>query len=359
MADVAADGIGSFDLERCHRVDELEQAARAVLSDSVYDYLAGGAGDESSVRRNREALDRLLFVPRVLRAVDTVDTTTAVLGVDLSMPLLVAPTAVQRIVHADGELATARATAAQGLAMVLSMNSSVSVEDVAAEGVAVLMQLYVSRDRGHARSVVERAIAAGARGIVLTVDQAGLAVRPRELRRPLEVPAGVEFVHLPPDPASRGVDGDLTWDDVDWLRELSSVPIVIKGILHHDDARIAAEHGVDAIVVSNHGGRQLESSVSAYDVVGRISSEVGDRMHVIVDGGIRSGTDVLKALALGADAAMIGRPANWGLAVAGERGLHRVFDIVRDDFEAAMRLCGIASINQIGRACVVDSRELM
>lgn len=348
MPDSSAGDTGSFDVERCHRLDEFESAAAAVLPASTYDYIAGGAGDESSVRRNREALDRLLFVPRVLRAVDTIDTTRTVLGMELSMPLFVAPTAVQRAVHPDGELATAAAATAARLPMVLSMNSSVSVEDVAAYGGAVLMQLYVSKDRGHTQFIVERAIAAGARGLVLTVDQAGLAVRPRELRRPLQLPDGVEFVHLPSDPASRGVDGDLTWDDVDWLRGISSVPVVLKGILHPDDARIAVDHEVDAIVVSNHGGRQLESSVSAYDVVRRIADEVGDRTDLIVDGGIRSGTDMLKSLMLGADATMIGRPISWALAAAGDRGVRRVFDILRDDFESAMRLCGFASIDQIG-----------
>lgn len=357
MADPTLGTPGSFDVDRFHRVDEFEPVARDVLSDSTYGYIAGGAGDESSVHRNREVLDRLRFVPRVLRAVDAIDTSTTVLGVELSFPLMIAPTAVQRIVHPDGELATARATADAGLAMALSTNSSVTLEDVAAEGVAWFMQLYVSSDRGHTRHIVERAIEAGARGLMLTVDQAGLAVRPRELRQPLRLPVGVDFVHLTTDPGSRGVDGNLTWDDVDWLRDLSSIPVVIKGVLHHDDARTAADHGVDAIVVSNHGGRQLESSVSAYDVIRRISDEVGDRVQLVVDGGIRSGTDLLKALALGADAAMIGRPANWGLAVAGERGLRRVLDIIRDDFEAAMRLCGQSVIDRIGPELVLPDQH--
>lgn len=348
MVDAAPRTGGAFDAARFHCADDFEPAARRVLPDSTHGYIAGGAGDESSVRRNRDALERVRLVPRVLRRVNTIDTSTTVLGVDLSFPLMIAPTAVQQIVHPDGELATARATAGAGLAMMLSMNSSVALERVAGEDVAFFMQLYVSRDRGHTQYIVERAIAAGARGVVLTVDQAGTAVRRRELRMPLQLPPGVDFVHLPTDPSSRGVDGDLTWDDVSWLRDISSVPVVLKGILHHDDALIAAEQGVDAIVVSNHGGRQLEGSVSAYDVLRRISEEVGDRVELIADGGIRSGTDVLKALALGADAVMIGRPVNWALAVGGEHGLLRLLSIVRTDFEAAMRLCGTTAVDQLG-----------
>lgn len=352
MVDAEFTSDDAFDAAPFHRVEDFEPVARDMLPDSTYGYIAGGAGDESSVRRNRDALERTRLVPRVLRPVNSIDSSTTVLGVDLTCPLMIAPTAVQRIVHHDGELATARATAAAGLAMVLSMNSSVALEDVAAEGVAFLMQLYVSRDRGHTKHIVDRAIDAGARGVVLTVDQAGTAVRPRELRVPLQLPPGVDFVHLPVDPLSRGVDGDLTWDDVSWLRDISSVPVVVKGILHPDDARIAAEHGVDAVVVSNHGGRQLEGSVSAYDVLPRIAAEVGDRVELIADGGIRSGADVLKALALGARAVMVGRPVNWGLAVGGERGLSRLLDIVQNEFEAAMRLCGVGAVDQVGAELV-------
>lgn len=352
MVDVSLRPGGPFDPARFHCVEDFEPVARDLLPESTYGYIAGGAGDESSVRRNREALERVRLVPRVLRPVNTIDTSTTKLGVELSFPLMIAPTAVQQIVHPDGELATARATVDAGLAMVLSMNSSVALEEVAAEGVPFFMQLYVSRDRSHTKHIVDRAVDAGARGVMLTVDQAGTAVRPRELRMPLQLPPGVDFVHLPTDPSARGVDGDLSWDDVSWLRDMVSLPLVVKGILHPDDARIAAEHGVDAIVVSNHGGRQLEGSVSAYDVLPRIAEEVGDRVVLLADGGIRSGTDVLKALTRGADAVMIGRPVNWGLAVGGERGLRRLLDILQHDFEAAMRLCGVGAVDQIGTELV-------
>lgn len=335
------------DLGAIHHVDDLEEIARARLAPTTYGYVAGGAGQERSVSRNREALDSILLMPRVMRDVETVSTSTSILGAGSSYPLIVAPSAVQRLSHPDGEIATARAVRDAGLTMILSMNASTTMEDVAAEGVSFFMQLYFSADRPHMESVLRRAESAGARALCLTVDHAGMPTRLRELRRPLVIPPEVEFVHLDPDPVRRGIDRSLTWGVIEWIRGVSSLPIVLKGLLHPEDGRIASELGVDAVVVSNHGGRQLDAAVSSYDVLGRFLDVVGDEMEVYADGGIRSGNDLVKVLALGAKAGLIGRPVWWGLASGGEAGVRRVIELITTEFEEVMRLCGAASVNEI------------
>lgn len=331
-----------------HHLDEMEAVARTRLSANTYNYVAGGAGDESTIRHNRESLDRLRLLPRVMRNMNDVSLETTALGTKLAFPLLAAPSAVQRLAHPDGEIATARAVRDAGLAMVLSMNASTPVEEVAATGVDFMMQLYLSRDREHDRGIIERAEAAGARALVLTVDHAGMPVRLRELADPLVLPPEVKFAHLSEKRDTRGPDRDLTWDDIGWLRGISTIPVVVKGVLHPDDARLAVESGVDGVIVSNHGGRQLEGVVSSYEMLQSVLEAVDGRVDVLVDGGIRSGADLLKALALGARAALVGRPIWWGLAAAGEKGVSRVFEILRRDLDAAVRLCGVTDIGSVG-----------
>lgn len=336
------------DVEQVHHVDDFEEIARGRLSETTLGYVAGGAGQERTIRRNRESLDRLLLVPRVLRNVREVSSETTVLGTRLGFPLLLAPSAVQRLAHPDGELATARAARDAGITMVLSMNASTSLEEVAAEGVSFWMQLYCAEDRRHMTEIIGRAEAAGAGALCLTVDHAGMPTRLRELRRPLVVPSHVRFVHLADDPAQRGVDRSLSWSVVEWLRQVSELPIVLKGVLHPEDARTASELGVDGLIVSNHGGRQLDGAVSAYDVLPEILAATDGRTEVLADGGIRSGVDLMRALALGAQAGLIGRPVWWGLASAGQAGVARVIDLIRSDFIATMRLCGVSETHDIG-----------
>jgi 4-hydroxymandelate oxidase len=340
-------GEDEADVRRVHHVDELEDLARSRLSDATYGYVAGGAGLERAVSRNRESLDAVRLVPRVMRDVREVTTATSLLGEDVAFPLVLAPSAVQRLAHPAGELATARAAKQAGLLMILSMNASTTMEDVAAEEVIFWQQLYVSADRGHMKGILQRADDAGARALCLTVDHAGMPTRIRELHHPLVIPPEVEFVHLAEDPTLRGIDRGLTWDAVEWIREVSDLPLVLKGVLHPEDIRIAAEVGVDAVVVSNHGGRQLDGTVSAYDVIGPILEANAERMEVLADGGIRSGTDLLKVLALGARAGLIGRPVWWGLASAGEAGVRRVIELVTDELVESMRLCGVSSVGEI------------
>jgi len=337
------------DMAGFHHVDEFETVARKRLPESTFGYVAGGAGLERSVLRNRESLDALQLVPRVLRNVHEVDTSNSLLGSESRFPLLVAPSAVQRLADPEGELATARAARDAGLTMILSMNASTTMEDVGAEGVDFWMQLYFSADRGHMKSVLQRAERAGAGALCVTVDHAGMPTRIRELHRPLVVPPEVEFVHLDTDPSKRGIDRSLNWEVIDWIRQVSPLPIVLKGVLHPEDGRLAAEIGVDAVIVSNHGGRQLDGTVSPYDVLVPFLEAVDGRMEVYADGGIRSGNDLFKVLALGARAGLIGRPIWWGLAAGGEAGVARILELITTEFEETMRLCGTAEVAAIDR----------
>lgn len=346
-----------FEPERVHHVDDLEEMARRRLPAASYGYVAGGAGRESTVRHNRESLDRLRLVPRVMRDMTTVATRTTVLGREIALPLLAAPSAMQRLAHPDGELATARAVRGAGLLMILSMNASTTVEDVRAEGVACWLQIYFSRDRQHVRSIIERAEAAGVEALCVTVDHAGMPTRLRELQRPLQIPSDVPFVHLSDDAAGRGVDRSLTWEVLEWLRDATDLPIVLKGILHPDDAGTAAGLGVAGIIVSNHGGRQLDGVVSGYEVLPAVLDAVDGRCEVLVDGGIRSGPDLMKAIALGARAALIGRPVWWALAAGGEAGVRRMLELLGNDFTETMRLCGSADVSEVGPDLIWGASE--
>jgi 4-hydroxymandelate oxidase len=287
--------------------------------------------------------------------VSDVTTATTVLATESSMPLLVAPTAFQRTVHPDGELAMARGAAAAGAAMCLSTFATATIEEVAeaAPGAPRWFQLYWSSDRGFVRDVVQRAEASGFGAIVLTVDLPRLGRRERDLRTGFEVPEELPvpaFVALAeasravsPEDISWAVDDTLTWQDLEWLRSVSSLPLLVKDILTAEDAVLAAEAGVAGVVVSNHGGRQLDGVAGTLDALPEVVEAVGDRMAVLMDGGIRRGTDVVKALALGAQAVLAGRPPLWGLAVGGAEGVQRVLELLRDEIELALALCGCTS----------------
>lgn len=342
-------GDTDMDLSMIHHLDQLEGIAEERLSPTTFGYVAGGAGQERAVRNNRDALDRISIVPRVMRDVADVSTATTVLGGPTRHPLIVAPSAVQRLSHPDGELATARAARDAGLTMVLSMNASTTMEDVSATGVDFWMQLYVSPDRGHMRGIVERAFDAGAKALCITVDHAGMPTRLRELHRPLVVPPDVQFVHLDSDPSKRGIDRTIDWGVVEWVRGVSDLPLLLKGVLHPEDGRLAAEAGVDGVIVSNHGGRQLDGAVSAYDVLVPLLEAVDGRAEVFADGGIRSGNDLFKVLALGARAGLIGRPVWWGLAAGGQAGVVRVLEILTTELEETMRLCGARTLDDVDR----------
>jgi 4-hydroxymandelate oxidase len=343
-------------------VEEFEEAARGRLPGSVYDYYAGGAEDEVTVRANREAFRRRSLRYRVLVDVVRVETSASLLGSPISLPVILAPTALHRLAHPDGEKATARAAAAAGTLMTLSTVSSVTLEDVAAsapEG-ARWFQLYCYQDRAETEAIVLRAHRAGYRAIVLTVDAPILGRRERDVRNDFTVPAGFT-AH--PARVTNDAGGQwplssligqpsLSWKDLDWIRGVCPLPLVLKGIVRGDDASRAVDAGVGAVWVSNHGGRQLDTSIPTADALSDVVHAVAGRVPIVVDGGIRRGTDVLKAIALGATAAAIGRPQLWGLAAAGEDGVRRVLEMLRDELALAMALSGCRSLSEIDRSLV-------
>jgi 4-hydroxymandelate oxidase len=328
-------------------VDDYEPVARERLPADVYDYYAGGAGDEWTLGENRRAFERWTIRPRFLRAVGEPDPSCEVLGARISAPILVAPWAYQRLAHPDGELATARAAAAAGTIMVVSTTAIDYLEDVATAAPGPKWwQLYVFDDRGLTAAMLDRVVAAGFGAICLTVDFPTNGLRHRDTRHGFQMPIGLSVDELTYDPM-------LSWGDLAWIRERTpGLPLVVKGILTAEDAVMAVDAGVDGIVVSNHGGRQLDSSPATITVLPEVVEAVSSRIPVLIDGGVRRGTDVLKALSLGAQAVMVGRPCAWGLAVAGEEGVTDVLRILREELRNAMALSGCRSLDEIGSTLV-------
>lgn len=358
------------------RYAELERRAREALSRTAYDYVVGGAGGEDTVRENRDAFRAWRILPRMLRDVSVRDMTVELFGARLVAPLALAPLGVQGILHPDGELATARAAAALGVPLALSTVSSVPLEDVAAAmgETPHWFQLYWPSDPELAESLISRAEAAGFGALIITLDAPLLGWRPRDLDR-----GYLPFLHAeglanyftdpvfrsrcarPPeeDPAgavlrmaSVFANPALTWDDLSFARERTALPIVLKGILHADDAREALERGVDAVVVSNHGGRQVDGAIAALDALPEVVSAVDGRAAVLFDSGIRQGADVFRALALGAAACLVGRPFALGLGLGGEDGVRAVVHNLLAELDLTMALAGCATRSDIDRSCV-------
>ncbi|HEV2369106.1 MAG TPA: alpha-hydroxy acid oxidase [Acidimicrobiales bacterium] len=330
-----------------------------------FDFVAGGADDEVTLRDNVEAWTRIRLRPRVLQDVSTVDTSTTVLGTAVSVPVLLAPTAYQRLAHENGECASSAGAAAAGTLMVLSTRSSCTIEDVAgaAPDAPRWFQVYVLRDRGWTGELVDRATASGYRALVLTLDTPVLGFRRRDERGGFRLPAGVGMANVVADIGVGQAGGeavaeaeaflrsyqaaDLGPADVEWLAQRSPLPIVAKGVLTAEAARLCVDSGAAAIVVSNHGGRQLDGVVATADALAEVIDAVGSAAEVYVDGGIRRGTDVLKALALGARATLIGRPAVWGLATAGADGVRAVVGHLEAELGLAMALAGTPTVADI------------
>ena len=348
---------------------DFEKAALERMPAGARDYYRGGAHDELTLRDNRAAFERWQIHYRVLRDVEKRDLSTSLFGQRVEFPVLVAPTACHQLAHPEGELSTARAASAVGTAMVLSTLSNYAMEEVAREARSGLwFQLYVYRDRGVTRELVARAAACGCRAIALTVDAPVGGVRERDLRNAFAFPSDMPMRNVmpagpePPAPDVPPVsfqqyvnsmfDPSLGWSDLEWLCAQTALPVLVKGIVRPDDAVRAAEHGAQGIVVSNHGGRQLDTAPAAIDVLEPIVQAVGERLTVLADGGVRRGTDVLKALALGARAVLLGRPVLWGLAVAGEAGARRVLELLRNELDVAMALSGCRTVGEIDRDLV-------
>ncbi len=347
------------------RLDELEALARERMEVPAFDYYAGGAGNEWTLAENRRAFDRWILRPRYLVDVSAIDPSTTVLGQPMPFPVLLAPTAFHRLAHPEGEVATARAAASTGATMCISTSTTSPIEAIAATGVPRWFQLYVHQDRGIAREVLRLAVEAGCTAIVLTVDLPHMGLRERDVKNrtdqwfpgdvTMELIARAGAIANPGqtfDPNGLFFDAALTWRDLDWIRESSGLPLLVKGIMTAEDATLAVQHGVAGIVVSNHGGRQLDGVAGTLDVLPEVVEAVGGAAEVLLDGGVRRGTDVVKALALGARAVMVGRPYLWGLAVAGERGVRWVLDTLRTEVELAMGLTGTPSVDAIIPAMV-------
>jgi isopentenyl diphosphate isomerase/L-lactate dehydrogenase-like FMN-dependent dehydrogenase len=362
------------------------ELARRALPRAVFDFADGGAEDETTLRRNGRAFADYALVPRPLNGAGTRDLSVELFGGRLSMPLLIGPTGLSGLFWPGGEIAAARAAAAAGTAFCLSHASVCTIEDLAATGVAPRwMQIFVYRDRGFTREFVERAEAAGYRALVLTIDNQLLGNRERDLRNGFTIPPRFGALDLAAmagklpwlmrmarelpritfgnyvksgEPSDVGaiakrmgaiLDPGLSWRDVDWLRGLWKGPLLLKGVLHPAEAAAAVARGVDGVIVSNHGGRQLDGAVASLDALPSVVGAVEGKIPVLLDGGVRRGADVVKALALGASACLIARPQLWGLAVAGEAGVRHVLETLRREIDRVMGLMGAARVSDLGR----------
>lgn len=356
----------AIDLDSLLTVREFEAVARRVLDPVHYDYVAGGAGDEVTVRANEDGFGRLSLLPRVLRGSARRDLSVTLFGTRSSMPVLISPTAFHRLVCAEGEIATARAAARAGTIMIVSMASTVAVGEVAAAAraaapdgdPALWFQLYLQPDLDDTVALISRATGAGCRALVVTVDSPVLGANERSRRNRFhDLPAGMACENLrdlrggePGVVRQIAMSPELSWEHIDWLREHTDLPILLKGVLHPEDARLAVRHGVDGLLLSNHGGRQLDTVPATIDLLPEFLAAVDARVPVLLDGGVRRGTDVVKALALGAQAAFVGRPVAAGLAVGGEAGVSRVLGLLHDEIALALGLLGCPSPDQVTRA---------
>lgn len=358
----AAEGLPTSDITR------FEPLARQRLSQMAYDYVRSGGCDEISMQRNRQGFERLQLAPNVLVDVSQLDTRVNLFGGEMESPILLAPVAYHRLYHPEGELATARGAGAAGAAFVISSFTTTAIDEIARNTQRpIWFQLYVQRDRAFTKDMVQRAVAAGCTAVCLTVDTPVLGNRYSQLS--FGLPKELECVHLrglalgaaaPGHKTQRGkiydplFDPSFNWSDLEWLRSVAGVPVILKGVLSPEDGKRAAENGAGGVIVSNHGGRNLDLVPGTIDALPRVVEAVAGRIPVMLDSGVRRGTDVLMALALGAKAVFIGRPYIYGLAAGGAQGVERVITILRDEFERAMALTGRRSLAEIDSTVLWD-----
>ncbi|KAL0022457.1 hypothetical protein WJX79_003021 [Trebouxia sp. C0005] len=357
-----------------YNLEEVDALALKVLPKAVHDYFAAGADTETTVRDNRQAFQRLRLVPRVMVNVANIDLTYELLGRKLSMPVLVAPMSAMLMAHKEGEPATARAAVKANTSMIVSTMATTSLEDVAkaSKGSPLLIfQLYVQRDRDFTASLIRKAERSGYGAIMVTVDSPRVGNREADERNKYRIREDLAYQNLkdlslrvqPHDKISAAgtvnifnsnMDDTLTWDFVTWVKTVTKIPLFVKGVLSPRDARSAVDAGVDGIVLSNHGGRQLDHSPAPLDMVASVRRAIGTRVPLLMDGGIRRGTDVLKALALGADAVLLGRPVMFGLALDGQKGVERILELLKRELELAMVLAGCSSLQDISKDLVME-----
>ena len=344
---------------------DFEEIAKERLPKEEYDYIAGGATDEISIDRNRRAYASWAFRPRVLRDVSALDLSTTVLGTKISLPVLIAPCGGHKRAHPEGELATYRATAACGSIMAVSANSNTSFEELAKAAPGHLwVQMYPFRDKRMTQEWLDRAKDAGYEAVIVTLDSQWPPKRERNIRNNYRRTRGVNYPAAggeTPRPAGRageGSDPAATWKDLEWIKSATDLPVVAKGVLTGEDVELCAEAGADGVIVSNHGGRHLDNTLATVEVLSEAVAAAKDKMEIYLDGGIRRGADVVKALALGARAVFIGRPLFWGLAVDGEKGVVRVFEILREEIEITMAKCGRPTVASIDATTIVKAPAL-
>lgn len=345
---------------------ELEQVAKERLPQIAYDYYRSGAWDEVTLKSNREAYEKFKIHYKILVDVQKRDLSTTIFGQKVACPILIAPTAFHKLAHPDGELATARAAVQSNTIMTLSSLSNTTIEEVsAATNRTFWFQLYINKDREFTRNLVARAEAAGAKALVVTVDTPVWGRRERDIRNGFHLPPGLSAINLVPsdkDAVAKGqsgaglgqsfgwmLDPTLQWKDMEWLASITKLPILIKGVCRPDDAVKAKSHGVKGIIVSNHGGRQMDSAPATIEVLAPIVDAVGNDLPILLDGGIRRGTDAMKALAMGAKAVLVGRPVLWGLAAGGQQGVEKALSILKEELDHAMALSGCRNLKELTR----------
>ena len=345
---------------------EFEIAAKELLPKAEYDYIAGGATDEISVERNRRAYESWALRPRVLRDVSALDLSTTVLGKKTNLPVLIAPCGGHKKAHPEGEFATYRAATSCGTIFAVSANASADFEELArAASGRLWLQLYPFRDRATTRDWLKRAKATGYEAVCVTLDSQWPPKRERNIRNDYRNLHGANFPNAGGDPARArrgahpgGGDPAATWKDLEWIKTESDLPVVAKGIMTGEDVGLCAEAGIDGVIVSNHGGRHLDNTLATVEVLSEAVAAARGKLEIYLDGGIRRGADVVKAIALGAKAVFIGRPLFWGLAVDGEKGVIRVLNILREEIEITMAKCGRPTVASIDPSVVVKAPKL-
>lgn len=358
-----------MDTSKLLNLREFEPLAREQLSQMAYEYYANGANDGLSLHENELAYQRIFLRPHMMMGNAQRSMQTTILGQSMNAPILIAPMAYMMMAHPDGESAMARAAASRGIHMVVSTSATTSLEDVAAAAPngARWFQLYLYKDREAARELIDRAGIAGYQAIVLTVDRPYLGRREADLRNNFGLPAPLQMKNIPTEAGQVGFEAyratafedDLRWTDVSWLKSITHLPVLVKGVLRGDDARLALDHGADGIIVSNHGGRQLDGALATIDALPDVVQAVNGAADVLVDGGIRRGSDVIKALARGAKAVLLGRPLLWGLTLNGEAGVTHILDLITEEVDLAMALCGCRSLADVTPDLLADHKMIL